>query len=93
MPVARQLAWCLVPAPPLSVAYLLAIRTHAVSPHFGPVVLIGLLPAAVLVACLTGRPGLAARARVTLGAIAVLELAWCVVAASAVGLAIGLGSG
>lgn len=89
---ARRLAWLLVPAPPLSLAYLLGIRTHLVRPSFAPVVLLALLPLGVLVACVGGARGASARARVTLGLVAALELAWCLVAASAVGMAIGLGS-
>lgn len=91
-PAARRLAWLLVPAPPLSLAHLLAIRAHVVRPSFAPVVLLALLPLGVLVACIAGR-GAPLRARVTLGLVAALELAWCLVAASAVGMAIGLSSG
>ena len=92
-PAVRRLAWLLVPAPVASLAYLFAIRTHLLAPRFAPVVIVGLLPAAVLAASLAGWGGLGPRARVTLGAVAVLEIAWCVVAAAAVGLAIGLASG
>jgi len=77
-----------ITAPPLSLVHVLAIRTGSVVPGWGPVVTLALLPGLSLVAgVVRGR-----RAPAVLLAVAALELAWCMIHAAIVGMAIGLRS-
>jgi hypothetical protein len=86
----------LVPQPPLSLLYLLAVRDGRVAPSFVPLLLLALLPvASAMVGVLTrgpSRPG-DRRWRAALIAVAVLELAWTAVSEAMVGFAIAWRSG
>lgn len=92
----RRAMLLLLPTPPASLLYLLAIRGGDAAPAFGPLVALALLPiaaaAAVLPAARRGRRP-SRRLVATVLVAALLELAWLTVAAAAVGMAIGLRSG
>ena len=85
-----RLEWLLVPAFPLSVAYLLAIRWQLAPPGFAPIIALALLPTAYILVVVAGGLG---RGRAVRLALAALELAWCALGAAVVGTAIGLRSG
>ncbi len=79
----------LLPQPPLTLLYLLAIRSQRVRPSFTPVILLGLLPVAALVVAVV-----AVRPRQPMALLlAVLEIALAVLAAAMVGFAIAWRSG
>ena len=78
----------LVPAPPLSLVHVLAIRFGWVAPAWGPVVTLALLPGLSLVAGVVQGRGAPAMLLV----LAALELAWCALHGAIVGMAIGLRS-
>ena len=86
---ATRWQWALlVPAPPLSLLHVLAIRFGWVAPGWGPVVTLALLPSLSLVAgVLQGRA-----APAMLLVLAALELAWCALHGVIVGMTIGLRS-
>ena len=78
----------LVPAPPLSLLHLLAIRFGWIAPGWAPVVTLALLPGLSLVAGMV--QGRAAPAMLLV--VAAVELAWCALYGAMVGMAIGLRS-
>src|SRR5262245_14234525 len=99
MPAGDATRWqivLLLACPVLSVGYLLAIRAGKLEPRYGPVIVLATLPAAVLVGSLVGLrtapPGEGA-SHAGMLALAVLELAWTVIALAMVGFAIAWRSG
>ena len=80
----------LLPFPPLSVAYLLAVRAERVTPGFGPMAALAVLPLAAAVL------GLAALRRTTRGvqrqvmllAAALAEILWALCTLAMVGFAV-----
>ena len=85
----------LLPFPPLSLLYLLAVRAERLAPGFGVLLGLMLLPLASLVvgvfAVRGRRAGL--RTQVVLLAIAVAELVWAVLALAMAGFAVAWHSG
>jgi hypothetical protein len=89
-------ALLLIPQPPLSLLYLLAVRGELARPSFVPLAVLAALPAAVLVASGRAVCRAAQGARrghaITLG-IAAAELVWSVLAQALMGFAIAWRSG
>jgi hypothetical protein len=81
--------------PPLSLLYLLAIRTGRLEPAIAPVIALALLPlASAVIGALALRAPSRARGRhVGVLLLAVVELAWAALAAAMVGFAIAWRSG
>ena len=96
-PPARLQAALLLPAPVLSVVYLLAVRAATVPPHFAPLVALGALPAVAAVsnalALWRTSPPRHGGWRAGMLAVAVAELAWILVALAMIGFAIAWRSG
>jgi hypothetical protein len=95
-PTLRWQAWLLVPQPPLSLLYLVAIRAERVSPSFTPVVALGTLPVVSALLgglALRGAPYGRRRWHLAWVGVAVLEIAWTVLAAAMVGVAVAWRSG
>ena len=94
----RPLAWqalLLVPQPLLSLGYLAAIRAERLRPSLAPLLALAVLPLASAALGIRGRrAGAAPRGwHAALVGVALLELAWTVVAAAMVGFAIAWRSG
>jgi hypothetical protein len=86
----------LVPHPPLSILYLLAIRHNRVHPRFAPLVVLAIFPVAALadaVRRLAAGPRSERGTSIAILCVAAIEIAWAVLALTIVGLAIGLKSG
>ena len=86
----------LVPHPPLSLLYLLAVRHGRVHPQFAPLVVLSAFP--VLALAFAVRRLAAGRRNergmsIAILCAALIEIAWAVLALSIVGIAIGLRSG
>lgn len=82
--------------PPLSLAYLWTVRAHWLPPSFLAPVALAVPPLGVLGVAVAGLRSAASRARVpwmVAFAVALLELAWCVLVAAMVGFALALRSG
>jgi hypothetical protein len=77
----------LAPQPLLSLAYLVALRAERLPPSFAPILVLSALPLAAVVL------GVARRWPAALIVVAVVELAWAVLAEAMVGFAIAWQSG
>jgi hypothetical protein len=77
--------------PPLSLAYLFAMRAEQLPASFLPLMLLAAFPVAALVGELA--PGHTGRRRALVVALAFLEILWTIVAQVFVGFAIALRSG
>jgi hypothetical protein len=83
-----------LPYPPLSLLYLLAVRWERVEPSFTPLVLLAALPLAAVVLGIRGLLGGRERGwHAALLAVAVVELLWAVMASAMIGFAIAARSG
>jgi hypothetical protein len=86
----RWPAILLLPAPPLSLAYLLAVRAERLSPAFAPVVALAAFPlaaAALGMLALRASPAGERGGPLAVVGVALAELLWAVLAAAMVGFA------
>jgi hypothetical protein len=95
MPRMRWLALLLVPQPPLSFAYLMAVRARQIEPSFLPPMLLAAFPlaAAGLSAYRLFRDRARARFSWLALGVSVIELLWAMLTLSIVGFAIAWRSG
>jgi len=93
----RLLRWqlsLLLPFPPLSVSYLLAVRAERVSPGVAPVAVLSVLPLAAAVVGLVALRRRSHRPRdVVLLVAALAEILWALCALAMVGFAVARHSG
>jgi hypothetical protein len=84
----RWQALLLIPQPPLSLAYLLAMRARWLPPSYAPVFALALLPLLSMLAGLAGlRSGQPRVGRAALFTLAVVETAWAALTIAIVGFA------
>ena len=85
----------LLPFPPLSVAYLLAVRAERVTPGFGPMAVLAVLPlaAAVLGLVALRRTTRGVQRQILLLAAALAEILWALCTLAMVGFSVARHSG
>jgi len=85
----------LLPFPPLSLLYLVAVRAERLTPRFAPIVVLGVVPitAAVLGLVALRERSDGVRRQVMLLIIAVAEILWALCTLAMVGFAVARRSG
>jgi hypothetical protein len=83
----------LVPFPPLSLLYLLAIRAERVTPKFAPIVVFAVLPLAAAVVGVVAVRRRSGALEVALLAAALAEMLWALCVLAMVGFAVAGRSG